>query len=451
MRFEDYHAVYRRKTSLSKKLYSRSKQVFAGGINHNIRYFSPYPFYVRRAAKNALYDVDGNRFTDYWMGHWALILGHSHPAIVSALCKQAKSGVLFGTANAVSVELAETIQSLMPRAELMRFSSTGSEATMYAVRLARAATGRRVIAKVIGGWHGFNTTLLQTVNYPFEYEESLGIVQEEEHFLESLPFNDLDRSLKILESRKDDLAGIIIEPVLGAGGCIPATSEYLVGLQEFAKKNSSMYILDEIVTGFRLSIHGAMSIYKLEPDLFTLGKIIGGGMPIGLVCGRKEIMSLADPVLREQKFKRCSIGGGTFSANPATMSAGLATLQYLKANREKLYTKINGLGEQARKKISAIFNDSKFNVKVTGTGSLFMPHFLGANASDDSKAVDNALSVATSNQELLNKYHMALMAKYNIFFLPGKMGCFSEAHNAGDLKRLIYATESIVASDLQRE
>ena len=167
MRFEDYHAVYRRKTSLSKKLYSRSKQVFAGGINHNIRYFSPYPFYVRRAAKNALYDVDGNRFTDYWMGHWALILGHSHPAIVSALCKQAKSGVLFGTANAVSVDLAETIQSLMPRAELMRFSSTGSEATMYAVRLARAATGRRVIAKVIGGWHGFNTTLLQTVNYPF--------------------------------------------------------------------------------------------------------------------------------------------------------------------------------------------------------------------------------------------------------------------------------------------
>ena len=217
MTSEDYQVVYQRKTGLSKKFYTRSKRVFAGGINHNIRYFSPYPFYVRRAIKNSLFDVDGNRFTDYWMGHWALILGHSHPAVLSALIRQAKSGVLFGTANAVSVDLAEAIQRLMPRAELMRFSSTGSEATMYAVRLARAATGKRVIAKVIGGWHGFNSTLLQTVNFPFEYEESLGMVQEEEHFLESLPFNDLDRSLKILESRKDDLAGIIIEPVLGVG------------------------------------------------------------------------------------------------------------------------------------------------------------------------------------------------------------------------------------------
>src|SRR5919106_3490891 len=445
MRFEDYHAVYRRKTSLSKKLYSRSKQVFAGGINHNIRYFSPYPFYVRRAAKNALYDVDGNRFTDYWMGHWALILGHSHPAIVSASCKQAKSGVLFGTANAVSVQLAETIQKLMPRAELMRFSSTGPEATMYSVRLARAATGKRVIAKVIGGWHGFNSTLLQTVNFPFEYEESLGMVQEEEHFLESLPFNDLDRSLKILESRKDDLAGIIIEPVLGAGGCIPATREYLLGLQEFASRNSSLFILDEIVTGFRISIHGAMSEYNLEPDLFTLGKIIGGGMPVGLVCGIKEIMSLADPILRDQKYKRCSIGGGTFSANPATMSAGLSTLNYLKSNKQTIYANLNSLGEQLKKRLTRLFNDSKINVKVPGMGSLFMPHFLGRRDNNKDK-VDNALDVATSNQKLLHMYHISLMARHNIFFLPGKMGCFSDSHSTNDLERLISATEDIVES-----
>src|SRR5918994_79242 len=445
MRFEDYHAVYRRKTSLSKKLYSRSKQVFAGGINHNIRYFSPYPFYVRRAAKNALYDVQGNRFTDYWMGHWALILGHSHPAIVSALCKQVKSGVLFGTANAVSVDLAEIIQSLMPRAELMRFSSTGSEATMYAVRLARAATGRRVIAKVIGGWHGFNTTLLQAVNYPFEFDESLGLVQEEEQFVESIPFNDLDRSLKILESRKDDLAGIIIEPILGAGGCIPATRDYLVGLQEFTKRNSSLFILDEIVTGFRISIHGAMSIYRLEPDLFTLGKIVGGGMPVGLVCGSKEIMSLVDPVKRDKKYKRCSIGGGTFSANPATMSAGLATLEYLRKNKQTLYTRLNALGEQARKRLSGIFNDSKIKVKMTGMGSLFMPHFLGTSKGN---RVDDALDAATSNRKLLSMYHMSLLAKYNIFFLPGKMGCFSEAHGSKDLERLISATESVAESGI---
>ena len=175
------------KTRLSKKIYSRAQHVFAGGINHNIRFFSPYPFFVQKALKNYLVDVDGNKYTDYWMGHWALILGHSHQAVSSVYSRQAKSGILFGTANTLSVQLAETIQKLMPRAELMRFSSTGSEATMYSVRLARAATGKRVIAKAIGGWHGFNTTLLQTVNYPFEFDESLGLIPEEEQFVESIP------------------------------------------------------------------------------------------------------------------------------------------------------------------------------------------------------------------------------------------------------------------------
>jgi glutamate-1-semialdehyde 2,1-aminomutase len=445
MKFEEYQTAYQRKTRLSKKLYARSQHVFAGGINHNIRFFSPYPFFVQKAIKNCLFDVDGNRYTDYWMGHWALILGHSHRAVTSVSSRQAKSGILFGTANTLSVQLAETIQKLMPRAELMRFSSTGSEATMYSVRLARAATGKRVIAKVIGGWHGFNTTLLQTVNYPFEFDESLGLIQEEEQFVESIPFNDLDRSLKILETRKDDLAGIIIEPVLGAGGCIPATRDYLIGLQEFAKKNSSLFILDEIVTGFRISIHGAMSEYNLEPDLFTLGKIIGGGMPVGLVCGSKEIMSLADPIMRDQKYKRCSIGGGTFSANPATMSAGLSTINYLKSNKQTIYTKLNSLGEQLRKRLTRLFNDSKINVKVTGMGSLFMPHFLGRRDNNKDK-VDNALDVATANQKLLHMYHISLMARHNIFFLPGKMGCFSDAHNTNDLERLISATEAIVES-----
>jgi glutamate-1-semialdehyde 2,1-aminomutase len=445
MKFEEYQAAYQRKTRLSKKLYARSQHVFAGGINHNIRFFSPYPFFVQKAIKNCLFDVDGNKYTDYWMGHWALILGHSHRVVSSVSSRQAKSGILFGTANTLSVQLAETIQKLMPRAELMRFSSTGSEATMYSVRLARAATGKRVIAKVIGGWHGFNTTLLQTVNYPFEFDESLGLIQEEEQFVESIPFNDLDRSLKILETRKDDLAGIIIEPVLGASGCIPATRDYLIGLQEFAKKNSSLFILDEIVTGFRISIHGAMSEYNLEPDLFTLGKIIGGGMPVGLVCGSKEIMSLADPILRDQKYKRCSIGGGTFSANPATMSAGLSTLNYLKSNKQTIYAKLNSLGEQLRKRLTRLFNDSKINVKVTGMGSLFMPHFLGRRDNNKDK-VDNALDVATSNQKLLHMYHISLMARHNIFFLPGKMGCFSVAHNTNDLERLISATEAIVES-----
>src|SRR5262245_48973877 len=243
----DYLKKYRSKTVRSKSFYNRSARVFPGGISHNIRYFEPYPFFVKSAKGKLIRDVDENRYTDYWMGHWALILGHSPKPVADALASQVRNGVLYGTVNDVSLELGETIQDLMPRAELLRFSSTGSEATMYAVRLARAKTGRRVIAKAIGGWHGFNTTLMQTVNFPFEAEEGPGLVQDEGQYVESIPFNNLEASLKVLDTIKDDLACVIIEPVLGGAGCIPPVEGYLQGLQEFAKKNGSLFILDEIV------------------------------------------------------------------------------------------------------------------------------------------------------------------------------------------------------------
>src|SRR3990170_4813258 len=166
---------YKKNTKHSNLLYKKSIRFFPGGISHNIRFFTPYPFFVKRALGRYLVDVDGNTYTDYWMGHWALILGHSPKNVSLALYKQVKNGTLYGTVNTISIELAETIQKLMPKAEKMRFATTGSEATMYAVRLARAKTGRRVIAKAIGGWHGFNTTLMQTVNYPFEAEEGPGL------------------------------------------------------------------------------------------------------------------------------------------------------------------------------------------------------------------------------------------------------------------------------------
>ncbi len=436
----DYAGNYRRRTIKSGRLYSRSAKVFPGGISHNIRYFEPYPFFVNSAKGRQLRDVDGNKYTDYWMGHWALILGHSPKPVADALAQQVRNGTLYGTVNDVSIELGETIQKLMPRAEMMRFSSTGSEATMYAVRLARAKTGRRVIAKAIGGWHGFNTTLMQTVNYPFEAEEGPGLVQDEGQYVESIPFNNLDASLKVLETIRDDLACVIIEPVLGGAGCITPVDGYLQGLQEFAKKNGSLFILDEIVTGFRLSLNGAASIYKLEPDLFTLGKIAGGGMPIGIVCGDKEIMSLADPVARKDKEARCAIGGGTFSANPVTMTAGLATLNFLKKNKG-VYTKIDRLGNMARKGLTKIFAEAEIPCQVTGTGSIFLTHFR-------KDVVMNASDVATSDKALLAKYHFALVADYGIFFLPTKMGALSYAHDEGDVKKLLAATEEIVQSGL---
>ena len=438
----DIQKIYKRKTRKSEILYRRAMKVFAGGVNHNIRFYEPYPFFATSAKGKYLYDVDGNRYTDYWMGHWALILGHSPKPIVKALCDQAKNGTLYGTANKVSVELGELIKKLMPRAELIRFCSTGAEATMYAVRLARAKTGRRVIAKVIGGWHGFNTTLMQTVNHPFEDPEGLGIIEDDGQFVESMPFNDLDRSLKVLESIKDDLACIIIEPILSSAGCILPTDGYLQGLQDFAHKNDSLFILDEIVTGFRVSINGAAALYRLEPDLFTIGKIVGGGLPIGAVCGRKEVMSLADPVLMKEKQLRCAIGGGTFSANPLSMTAGLATLTFLNNNKVKVYGKLDRLGNLTRNGLTKIFSEAKIDAEITGTGSLYLMHFL----ENTSKKITNATDVAMSSKDLLMKYHIALMANYGIFFLPLKMGTFSNSHDESDVKKLLSVTRSIVNS-----
>ena len=433
----DFTEDYENKTKKSSRLYSRAVKVFPGGVNHNIRYFEPYPFFVTNAKGKQLTDVDGNKYTDYWMGHWALILGHSPKVVVNALAEQAKNGMLYGTVNEVSVELAETIQRLMPRAEMMRFSSTGSEATMYAIRLARARTGRRTVAKAIGGWHGFNTTLMQTVNYPFEQDEGLGLVQDEGQFVESIPFNNLDASLKVLETVRDDLACIIIEPMLGGAGCVPPIDGYLKGLEEFAKKNGSLFILDEIVTGFRLSLHGAAHIYRLEPDLFTLGKVAGGGMPIGVLCGDKDIMSLADPVAKADKESRCAIGGGTFSANPMTMTAGLLTLTYLKKNRQQVYSKLERLGEMAREGLAKLFAESGIPCQVTGIGSMFLTHFT-------KNAVIDATDVAKSNRELLKAYHHSLMANHGIFFLPTKLAALSFAHEESDVKKLLDATEEII-------
>ncbi len=438
MNYDDYLDLYKTKTFESMSLYFRAREIFPGGVSHNIRFFKPYPFFTLKSSGKFLHDVDGNKYLDFWNGHWALILGHSPPIITKKLRKQLKKGTLFGTTNKASLKLGWEINKAIPSAENIRFCSTGSEATMYAIRLARSATRKRVIAKVEGGWHGFNTNLLQSVNYPYEVDEGLGLIEDEGHFVESLQFNDLERSLKVLEAIKDDLAAIIVEPVMGGAGCILPQKGYLQGLQEFAQKNGSLFILDEIVTGFRFSYGAAMDNFKLSPDLFTLGKIIGGGLPIGAVCGRKEIMKLADATIEGDKSTYCSIGGGTFSANPLTMKAGFNTLKVLK-NNHNIYEKINTLGEISRTGLSRLFSELNIDAQVTGIGSLFMVHFLNENV----RSINNALDAALSNKEMLHNYNLALIANHNIFFLPGKMGAFSNANNKKDVSKLLEATRNI--------
>jgi len=426
----DYIKEYKKKTTTSAKLFSKSAKLHVNGVSHNIRFYEPYPFVVKKSAGKNLIDVDSNKYTDYWMGHWSLILGHGQKEVKKNLQKQIEKSWMYGTVNEQTIQLSELISKVVPVAEKIRYVTSGTEATMYAVRLARSVSGKKIIAKIDGGWHGYTSDLLKSVNWPFSESESSGIVNEEQ--IVSIPYNDLEKSLSILKKYCKDLAGVIIEPVLGGGGCIPAESDYLKGIQEFCKKNNSLFMLDEIVTGFRFRFGCLYPTMKLDPDIVTLGKIVGGGLSIGVMCGKKEIMEFADTT-GKKKSERSYVGGGTFSANPASMVAGHSTLNQLKS-KKSVYTKINDLGKFARKEISKAF-DGK--VIVTGKGSLFMTHFLKDGISE----INNSIQVAKCDGALLAKYHFKMIAHDGIFFLPGKLGAISDVHTKEDITRIVKASE----------
>jgi len=426
---------YKKKTRKSAKLFSQSSKFHVNGVSHNIRFYEPYPFVVKKSSGKNLVDVDDNKYTDYWMGHWSLILGHGPKKVKDSLKKQIEKSWMYGTVNEQTIKLSEIISKAVPVAEKIRYVTSGTEATMYAVRLARSVTGRKIIAKVDGGWHGYTTDLLKSVNWPFSESESSGVVNEEK--IISIPYNDLEGSLKILKKVSKDLAGVIIEPVLGGGGCIPATKEYLKGIQEFSQKNKSLFILDEIVTGFRFRFGCLYPTMKLDPDIVTLGKIVGGGMAIGVMCGKKEIMQYADTT-GKKKSERSYVGGGTFSANPSSMVAGHATLSELKTN-SSIYSKINGLGDLARKELGKVFEDK---VIITGKGSLFMTHFVKNGISE----ITNSTDAAKCDSAALQKYHFKMIAQDGIFFLPGKLGAISAAHSKEDIKKLVKVSENFLNS-----
>ncbi len=427
----DHITKYKKKTRKSAKLFAKSLKLHVNGVSHNIRFYEPYPFVVKKSLGKNLVDVDDNKYTDYWMGHWSLILGHGPKNVKESLKKQIEKSWMYGTVNEQTILLSEIISKAVPVAEKIRYVTSGTEATMYAVRLARSVTGKKIIAKIDGGWHGYTSDLLKSVNWPFVESESSGVINDEK--IISIPYNDLENSLKILKKYAKNLAGVIVEPVLGGGGCIPATKEYLKGLQEFVHKNKSLFILDEIVTGFRFRYGCLYPTMNLDPDIVTLGKIVGGGMAIGVICGKKEIMEYADTT-GKRKSERAYIGGGTFSANPASMTSGYATLNHLKS-KKAIYSKINSLGKFTRKEITKVFDG---RVVVTGKGSLFMTHFLKEGVTE----VTNAIQAAMCDSQMLQKYHFKMIAQNGIFFLPGKLGAISNTHTKDDIKKMILVSES---------
>ena len=426
--------IYKLKTKKSARFFEKSKRYHVNGVHHNIRFFKPYPFVTKSANGKFLIDVDSNKYVDYWMGHWSLILGHAPKKIAEQIKKQLDHDWMHGTLSKNSIELSETISKAVPVAEKIRYASTGTEATMYAVRLARTITKKKIIAKIDGGWHGYTTDLLKTVNWPFQKSESGGLT-DENHII-SLPYNDLEKSIRILKSKKNDLSAVIIEPILGGGGCIPATREYLLGIQEFCHENNILFILDEIVTGFRFRFGCLYNTMKLDPDLVTLGKIIGGGLPIGVICGKNELMRYASTEIFS-KTERAYIGGGTFSANPITMIAGNSMLNTIKNKRNMLYRKLNSFGIETRKMLDKKFAGS---VITTGFGSLFLTHFL----SDSIYKINNAIDAAKCNTKKLHDYHFHMIANDGIFFLPGKLGAYSDAHTKSDINAIAKSTDKFL-------
>ena len=425
---KDYAAEYVEKTPGSAALFARSAKLHVGGVSHNIRFFRPYPFVSRRSGRNVLEDVDGNRYTDYWMGHWSLILGHTPPGVTAALKNRVDNGWMHGTVNEQTVMLSENISRAVPVAEKIRYTASGTEAVGYAARLARAYTKRRVIAKIDGGWHGYGSDMLKAVNWPYDQAESAGLVGSDA--VVSLPYNDLEGSLRALAPHKSDLAGVIIEPVLGNLG-VPAEADYLKGMQEFVHSNGSLFMLDEIVTGFRLRFGCLYETMSLDPDIVTLGKIIGGGLAVGAFCGRDEIMSIAGTT--GTKPHGAYVGGGTFSANPASMAAGHATLSRLESDGSA-YQRLERLGDAARDGLRRAFGKKAL---VTGAGSLLMVHFVKGNVD----RITGGADLAVCDADALKRYHFKMIARDGIFFLPGKMGAISLAHTESDIDSLIEASE----------
>jgi len=418
---------YVSKTRKSKDLYERAKIFLPAGVSYAIRYFEPYPFYTVRAKGSKLYDIDRNEYVDFWLGHTALIFGHSPPAVVEAVKKQLENGTHYGTSHELEIELARQIVKMVPSAAMVRFTNSGTEANMYAIRLARTYTGRSKIAKFEGGWHGGYDALHTAVKYPFNVPESAGLTVGALQDTIVLPFNDLEG---VEEKLKDEeVASITIEPALGAGGGLPAQTEFLKGLRELCNKRNILLIFDEVITGFRLAPGGGQQYFGVTPDITVFGKIMGGGFPIGAFCGRKEIMNHINMLLYE--LPHCSFHGGTFTGNPISITAGLTTLRLLEDGQ--VATKLNKAGEKIRKQINEIFEANDEYVQVTGVSSLWNTHFT-------KEEVKDACAAAKADKKKQINYHLNLIAN-GIFFLPGHTGALSTAHSEADTEKLLLETE----------
>lgn len=406
---------YAEKFSKSKEIFnSRFLNVFPTGVCHDIRFFEPFPFIVEKSKGPYVYTIEGVKLIDLWMGHYANILGHCNKYVLKRVVEVEKKGWHTGIINEYQLKLAEIIKASIPEIDKLRFCTSGTEATMYATRLAKGFTQKDIVVKIKGGWHGGNSDLAYQVKPPFEnnFNEAVAI-----------PFNEIKESKEILDTVKESVACIIIEPVLGAGGGVVADESYLKFLRGFCDENGSLLIFDETITAFRFRYGSISNILKTKPDLITMGKIIGGGFPIGCYGGREDIMDFIS-------LKKIITGGGTFSALAPTMAAGIATLKQLENSN---YAELNKFGENIINEIADIVKILKINALVKGFKSLFSISFFEKEFDFSDLSVSNILS--NESQKLDNLFKIILINR-GIYTMHGG-GAFSFSHLENSLDKKI--------------
>nr|QNO56330.1 glutamate-1-semialdehyde 2,1-aminomutase [Methanosarcinales archaeon ANME-1 ERB7] len=409
----------------SEKLFELAKGYMPGGVSSPVRAYEPYPFYTARAKGSKIYDVDGKEYIDYCLAYGPLVLGHGNEEVKRAVVDQLEKGWLYGTPHEKEITLAKKIISHYPSVEMVRFVNTGSEATMAAIRLARGFTGRDKIVKIEGGFHGAHDGVLVKAGSgatTFGIPDSKGIPKDSVKNTLQIPFNDAEALTTVLET--NSVAAIILEPVMGNVGPIPPAANYLSEVRRITKENDVLLILDEVITGFRLALGGAQEYYGVDADLTVLGKIVGGGFPIGMFGGKREIMALVAP-------SGAVYQAGTFSGNPVSVTAGLKTIEILE--RDSVPERINELGASMRTVLSELVRDSDVEACVSGVGSMFKVFF-----SPDGAEVKNYADALGCDKAKYTRFFHKMLSS-GVFLPPSQFetNFISFAHTDEDIEKTI--------------
>ena len=424
---------YKSSTEKSNALWERASKLFPGGVSHNIRQFGlpaagAYPPYITHGDAGHIWDVDGNEYIDWWMTHYSQILGHNNATVREAISEGLASGIHYGAPNPPQVVYGEKLKEAVPLLEKMRFTSTGSESTMYAVRLSRLFTGRRLVGKSLGGWHGGNDALTYHISHPYSDEPFFNGV--------SFDYNNRASLDEMLKKHGNDLAAVVIEPVIGAGGAIPPQSDFLQYLREETESRDILLIFDEIITGFRFRYGTAGDgLFGVEPDLLTLGKAAAGGMPLGVYGGREDVMALATPGAKKGRW----VGGGTFSSHPLTMAAGIAVLNQLEQMKGE-YLKLSRRGDDFLVRLNNLLEEKEAPLVATGYGSFIAISCL-------IERPKNPIVTPSQLGRLFNPskqdLFQSLLMQERIFGYHG-LGAMSFTHEAADLEQTVNALSSAI-------